>query len=86
MPLAIAGGWAYTRRGMKLTTLFAAAAAGLFLSSVSCERHDWDEVKKLHESHGAHGAGHGEHAGEKHEGGEKHTEEHGKTPEHKPEH
>jgi len=44
---------------MKLTSLFAAAAAGLFLSSVSCERHDWEETKALHEKHG-HGASHGD--------------------------
>jgi hypothetical protein len=44
---------------MKLTSLFAAAATGLFLSSVSCERHDWEETKALHEKHG-HGASHGD--------------------------
>ncbi|WP_338287475.1 hypothetical protein [Luteolibacter sp. LG18] len=52
---------------------------------VSCERHDWEETKKLHESHGAHGAAHGgEHGGheeaaghgEKHEGGEHKDAEH----------
>ncbi len=42
---------------MKTTTLFAAAAAGLFLSSVSCERHEWEETKALHEPHGAHASG-----------------------------
>jgi hypothetical protein len=50
---------------MKSTTLFAAAAAGLFLSSVSCERHDWEETKALHEPHGSHAA-HGAHGDEKH--------------------
>lgn len=60
-PLAIGGRSATSRRGMKLTSLFAAAAAGLFLSSVSCERHEWEETKALHEPHGSHGAGpHGE--------------------------
>jgi hypothetical protein len=44
---------------MKLTSLFAAAATGLFLSSVSCERHEWEETKALHEKHG-HGASHGD--------------------------
>ena len=68
---------------MKLTTLFAAAAAGLFLVATSCERHEWSETKALHEKHGhgghgeghdaAHGEGHGEaahgdkYAVEKHE-------------------
>jgi len=71
----------YIRPGMKLTTLFAAAAAGLFLSSVSCERHSWEETKALHEKHGGHGGAHEEkheggehHGGESHEGG-KHSEE-----------
>jgi hypothetical protein len=46
---------------MKLTSLFAAAAAGLFLCSVSCERHEWEETKALHEAHGSHAADkHGE--------------------------
>ncbi len=60
---------------MKPTTLFAAAAAGLFLVATSCERHEWEKTKKLHEKHGhdSHGEGHGEaahgdgHAVEKHE-------------------
>jgi hypothetical protein len=63
---------------MKLTTLFAAAAAGLFLSSVSCERHSWEETKALHEKHGhaTHGAEHGtEHAGPEKHGTEHHAEE-----------
>ncbi len=36
-------------------------AASLFFVSVSCERHDWEETKELHETHGheAHGS-HGE--------------------------
>ena len=59
---------------MKPTTLFAAAAAGLFLSSVSCERHSWEETKALHEQHG-HG-GHG-HAGGEHKDGEHKAEKHG---------
>ena len=50
---------------MKSTVLFAAAAAGLFLSSVSCERHSWEETKKLHETHGGHG--HAEHGEEHHD-------------------
>ena len=53
---------------MKLTTLFAAAVAGLFLCSVSCERHDWEETKALHEPHGAHAAE--KHGEAKHAGGE----------------
>ena len=64
----------YIRPGMKLTALFAAAAAGLFLSSVSCERHSWEETKALNEEH-AHG---GHHGGEKHEAeGEEGHEAHG---------
>lgn len=44
---------------------FAAVTAGLMLAGVSCERHAWDETKKLHEKHGGHAehvesAGHGE--------------------------
>jgi len=31
------------------------AAAGLFLAAVSCERHEWEDTKILHESHGGHG-------------------------------
>lgn len=65
----------YIRPGMKPTTLFAAAAAGLFLSSVSCERHSWEETKVLHEKHG-----HGAHAEGEHKDGEhkdeKHADEH----------
>ena len=62
---------------MKLTTLSAAAVAGLFLSSISCERHSWDETKALHEQHGhgAHKGGHDEHAD--HKAGEHHDEAHG---------
>ena len=68
----------YIRPGMKPTTLFAAAAAGLFLSSVSCERHSWEETKALHEQHGghAHADGHGEHKDGEHGHAEKHGEEH----------
>jgi hypothetical protein len=54
---------------MKLTSLFAAAAAGLFLCSVSCERHKWEDNKTLHEPHGSHAA-HGSHGEEKHGEGE----------------
>ena len=54
---------------MKLTSLFAAAAAGLFLCSVSCERHEWEETKALHEPHGSHAA-HGSSHGEKKHGEE----------------
>jgi hypothetical protein len=59
----------YTRAGMKPTTLFAAAAAGLFLCATSCERQEWADTKKLHEKHGhaSHGEEHGDgHAVEKH--------------------
>jgi hypothetical protein len=56
---------------MKTTTLFAAAAAGLFLCSVSCERHEWEETKALHEPHGTHAA-HGAHGDEKHGEGADH--------------
>jgi hypothetical protein len=61
----------YIRRGMKMTTLSAAAVAGLLFGSVSCERHSWDETKALHEKHG-HG-GHEEHA--EHKDGEHHEDE-----------
>jgi len=66
----------YIGPGMKSTTLFAAAAAGLFLSSVSCERHSWEETKALHEQHGHAAHGEGEHHGDathgdEHEGVEK---------------
>lgn len=65
---------------MKVFPMLLAVAAVAF---VSCERHDWEETKKLHEQH--HGAGHGEHA-EHAEAG--HTEEaHGEhAEEHKAEH
>ena len=33
-------------------------AACLFFASVSCEQHDWEETKQLHETHG-HEEGHG---------------------------
>jgi len=68
---------------MKSTTLFAAAAAGLFLVATSCERHEWAETKKLHEKHGhdshgeGHEAAHGEDHGAAHDDGhavEKHKE------------
>jgi hypothetical protein len=49
----------YTRAAMKSIVLI--AAAGLFL--MSCERHEWEETKVLHEKHG-HGAGHGEKHGD----------------------
>lgn len=43
------------------------AAAGLFLAAVSCERHEWEETKVLHESHGGHeGGDHAEHADGEH--------------------
>ena len=66
---------------MKLTTLSAAAVAGLFLGSVSCERHSCDETKALHEKHGGGHGGHEEHAKHDdhadHKGGEHHDEAHG---------
>jgi hypothetical protein len=42
---------------MKVFPMLLMATAFAF---VSCERHDWEETKKLHEQH--HGASHGEHA------------------------
>ncbi|MBB5352857.1 hypothetical protein HNR46_003105 [Haloferula luteola] len=56
---------------MKLFCLLAAAAA---FSAVSCERHDWEETKILHEAHGAHG--HDEHAEHAEHGEEGHAGEH----------
>lgn len=37
--------------------------AGLFLAMVSCERHEWESTKALHESH-SHGHGEGGHGAE----------------------
>ena len=34
---------------------FYVIAAALFFAAVSCERHDWEETKVLHETHGHHG-------------------------------
>jgi hypothetical protein len=34
-------------------------AASLFFASVSCEKHEWEETKILHEEHG-HGEAHGD--------------------------
>ena len=57
---------------------FASLTAGAFLIGVSCERHDWEETKILHESHGGHdedsghkeeGAGHDKDAGHEEEKG-----------------
>ena len=45
-------------------------AAGLFLAAVSCERHEWEDTKILHETH-AEGADHGM-GGEAHEGAAAH--------------
>ncbi|WP_193210536.1 hypothetical protein [Luteolibacter marinus] len=59
---------------MKLTTIFAAASTGLFLASVSCERHPWEETKALHEHHGSHDAGHGEKHGDGHAEGAAHDD------------
>lgn len=42
--------------------------AGLFLAMVSCERHEWEETKALHEPHGGHDHGH---HGDTHHGEEK---------------
>lgn len=42
---------------MKVFPMLLAVAAVAF---VSCERHDWEETKKLHEQH--QGTAHGEHA------------------------
>ena len=52
---------------MKLM-FFTVVVAGMLLAGVSCERHAWDDTKKLHEKHGGHDAdsekaGHGEDAG-----------------------
>jgi len=59
---------------MKVFPMLLAVAAVAF---VSCERHDWEETKKLHEQH--HGTGHGEHADHaehKEEAHGEHAEEH----------
>lgn len=48
---------------------FHCLAAGLFLVAVSCERHEWEETKALHE-HGSHGHddhGHDDHASDEHD-------------------
>ena len=41
------------------------AVSGIALTS--CERHDFEETKKLHEQHESHGAGAGSHGSTKHE-------------------
>jgi hypothetical protein len=61
---------------MKFTSLLAAAAAGLFLSSISCERHEWEETKVLHQKHG-HGASDGDKHGKEKHGEEKSHDTHG---------
>ncbi|HEY8990529.1 MAG TPA: hypothetical protein VIM46_01005 [Luteolibacter sp.] len=58
---------------MKVFPTLLALAAVAF---VSCERHEWEETKKLHEQH--HGAGHGEHA-EGHGDAEHGDAHHGET-------
>jgi len=57
---------------MKLALLFLSLAS---LGVISCERHKFEDVKVLHESHGA---DHGEHGA--------HAEEHGTHEEKKAEH
>lgn len=56
---------------MKAAYVFAAAC---LLGAVSCERHEWEKTKVLHEAHGHdehHGEGHGDH-GHEHAEGEDH--------------
>ncbi len=66
--LAIAGRCATPAPEMKAIFL---CTAGLFLAMVSCERHEWEDTKALHEPHGDHGSHGGDHHGEK-EGEEAH--------------
>ena len=52
---------------------FASLTAAAFLGGVSCERHDWEDTKKLHQPHGGHDehgeeSGHGDAEGHKEEG------------------
>lgn len=44
-------------------------AASLFFLSVSCERHDWEDTRKLHEGHGHAGQGEADHGGDGSTGG-----------------
>ncbi len=62
--LAIVGRCATPAPEMKAIFL---CTAGLFLAMVSCERHEWEETKALHEPHGSHGHG-DDHHGEKEDG------------------
>ena len=61
---------------MKLSFLL---AASFFFAVVSCERHEFEETKILHESHGSHGAGHADHSaeGDGHAHGHEHGDEEG---------
>jgi len=54
---------------------FSLIALSLCVLGVSCERHDFEETKKLHESHGSHAthdAGHGDDHGAEKKAEEKH--------------
>jgi hypothetical protein len=55
--------------------LFPLLLVSLGVLGVSCERHDFEETRKLHEHHSGHAAGgdHGNHA-DAHAEGEKHGE------------
>lgn len=44
--------------------LFTGIALTFFVGFPACERHDWEETKKLHQPHGGHGHDHDDHHGE----------------------
>lgn len=49
---------------------------GAYLLGASCERHDWEETKKLHEQHGGHDKDSGHKEGSHEEDGSGEGEEH----------
>lgn len=62
--------------GMHRKILLSGIALTFFVGFSACERHDWEETKKLHQPHGGHG--HDEHhddAEHHHDGGK--TDDHG---------
>lgn len=52
--------------------IFSACLVAAGFGTISCEKHDWEETKKLYQEHGDEHAGHGEKHAEGHEGHEGH--------------
>ncbi|WP_143158490.1 MULTISPECIES: hypothetical protein [Rubritalea] len=50
--------------------IFSACLAAAGLGMISCEKHDWEDTKKLYQEHGKeeHGDAHGEKKADGHEG------------------